>query len=584
MANKEIIFQNAARDLGTGQFFALKLIDGGTVYTMYLEELTQPPRQPAIASQITATGVPVIAPSGAGDVIGIGTTNTIPLWTDGPNSVIGDSLLSQSGGNVVMASGNLVLAAAGLITFPDNVRQVFNPGAAAAGLNVGAVAVDPNTPINGDLWYDSALNLLRARIGGASVSLGAAAAVTVPLNLTGVSATAFTVAAAGTNYQLQVDTSVGSAVTGLKITGNAAGAGVTLASVSTGLNETIVLNPKGIGTVGLGGSTSAFPGLWHSGTFVEVVLADNSNYASLEAQNVVVRNRLGIGTAAAAIPTFPLEVIGDTISLTSSLNGLAGVFLTNSSAGANAQMFVRAQNNLAGHIMQVGIMGSNASVWNPIFSVDTVYLEAELAAGGIHIVSDSPTGHIEFFTNATALQDATARAMTIFETRGVAIGSTTDPGTGNLGVNWLNWSGLRRMTADLTNATTAFANLTDLTISGIVSGRKYVGKLVIKCNNTTATEGIKLDFAGGTATISAFWAAAAASVGGTTVLGTVISTSLAGVINFTTITGETLIVIEFSFVASGSGTLIPRFAENSTAVGTATVELGSYIRMDDSPN
>jgi hypothetical protein len=140
------------------------------------------------------------------------------------------------------------------------------------------------------------------------------------------------------------------------------------------------------------------------------------------------------------------------------------------------------------------------------------------------------------------------------------------------------------MTADATKTDTTFANLTDLTVSNIASGRKYTGRLVIKCNNSTAAEGIKFDFNGGSATVSAFWAAAAETVGGTTVLGTVISTSLAGVINFTTITGETLIVIEFSFVASGAGTLIPRFAENSTAAGTATVELGSFINVNNSPN
>jgi hypothetical protein len=60
----------------------------------------------------------------------------------------------------------------GAITLPDNVRQTFNPGADAAGLNVGAVASDPGTPSNGDMWYDSGNNTLDARINGATVSLG----------------------------------------------------------------------------------------------------------------------------------------------------------------------------------------------------------------------------------------------------------------------------------------------------------------------------------------------------------------------------------------------------------------------------
>ena len=62
----------------------------------------------------------------------------------------------------------------GAITFPDDVRQTFNPGANAAGLNVGSHAGDPGTPSNGDLWYDSSANELTARINGSNVSLGAA--------------------------------------------------------------------------------------------------------------------------------------------------------------------------------------------------------------------------------------------------------------------------------------------------------------------------------------------------------------------------------------------------------------------------
>lgn len=61
----------------------------------------------------------------------------------------------------------------GAITFPDNVEQVFNPGAANAGLNVGSIAGDPSAPNNGALWYDSTANELTARINGSNVALGA---------------------------------------------------------------------------------------------------------------------------------------------------------------------------------------------------------------------------------------------------------------------------------------------------------------------------------------------------------------------------------------------------------------------------
>jgi hypothetical protein len=264
MANKILIFENQARELGAiGQFFALKLIDGGAVYTMYLEALAQPPTQPALASQITATGVPIIAPSGAGDVIGIGTTNTLPLWTDGPNSVIGDSLLSQSSGNVVLANGNFVLPTAGLITFPDNVRQVFNPGATVAGLNVGAQAGDPSTPINGDIWYDSTGNLLRARINSATVSLGAVGATIalnnlasvaintdlLPASTQGLGNASFPFLASFTGNTTQYESVVQTAGV------------ITHAALGSATNIGIALNPKAAASVTIGGGagTAAKP-------------------------------------------------------------------------------------------------------------------------------------------------------------------------------------------------------------------------------------------------------------------------------------------------------------------------------------
>lgn len=62
---------------------------------------------------------------------------------------------------------------AGAITFASGVRQAFAPDATNPGLNVGVVSGDPSTPVNGDIWYDSTGNLLRARINSATVSLGA---------------------------------------------------------------------------------------------------------------------------------------------------------------------------------------------------------------------------------------------------------------------------------------------------------------------------------------------------------------------------------------------------------------------------
>jgi len=70
------------------------------------------------------------------------------------------------------------------------------------------------------------------------------------------SSTALTVAKAGTDYALQVDTSAGSAVTGLKVTSAAAGGGLALATISSGTNENLTVDAKGSGTVSVGAAST----------------------------------------------------------------------------------------------------------------------------------------------------------------------------------------------------------------------------------------------------------------------------------------------------------------------------------------
>ncbi len=77
-----------------------------------------------------------------------------------------------------------------------------------------------------------------------------------PVNTTNSSTTALTVAKAGTDYALQVDTSVASAVTGLKVTSAASGGGVALAAISSAANENLTLDAKGAGTLSLGATST----------------------------------------------------------------------------------------------------------------------------------------------------------------------------------------------------------------------------------------------------------------------------------------------------------------------------------------
>jgi hypothetical protein len=72
--------------------------------------------------------------------------------------------------------------------YPTGQRQSFAPSNITPGFNFGSISGDPASPINGDAWYDSVSNLLRARINGATVSLGGGGGGGSNISITGSSA------------------------------------------------------------------------------------------------------------------------------------------------------------------------------------------------------------------------------------------------------------------------------------------------------------------------------------------------------------------------------------------------------------
>lgn len=98
--------------------------------------------------------------TGSGSITGsTGSTDEVLLRADG------------TGGSTLQGGGVISLSDTGVLTFPDNIRQTFNPGADAAGINVGARAGDPGTLSDGDVWYNSSTNKLRGRENSVTYSL-----------------------------------------------------------------------------------------------------------------------------------------------------------------------------------------------------------------------------------------------------------------------------------------------------------------------------------------------------------------------------------------------------------------------------
>lgn len=71
----------------------------------------------------------------------------------------------------VLQDSPVTLSDAGAFTFPDGVRQTFNPDGTNAGLNVGQQAGDPSSLTNGDIWLNSTADALKARIDGVTRTL-----------------------------------------------------------------------------------------------------------------------------------------------------------------------------------------------------------------------------------------------------------------------------------------------------------------------------------------------------------------------------------------------------------------------------
>lgn len=96
--------------------------------------------------------------------------------------IIGSNTVTATGtGTMVLDSQTQTLldktlstgtAVSASIAFSDGVKQTFNPNGTNAGFNFGAHTANPSSAANGDAYYNSTDNALRARINGAWVDLG----------------------------------------------------------------------------------------------------------------------------------------------------------------------------------------------------------------------------------------------------------------------------------------------------------------------------------------------------------------------------------------------------------------------------
>jgi len=158
-----------------------------------------------------------------------------------------------------------------------------------------------------------------------------------------------------------------------------------------------------------------------------------------------------------------------------------------------------------------------------------------------------------------------------------AVAAVTDGGATNLG--WLQEAGYAALAANFTDAIGTLIN-TNLSFT-VIAGRSYQISGLLQVSNSLAADGSQFNFAGGACTATTFFMAC--NNIGSVVAGTVTSTTLAGVINYTTNTGTDYLVLSGYLKVNAGGTFIMKAATNTHVSGTMTLGAGSWLALTDTP-
>lgn len=251
-------------------------------------------------------------------------------------------------------------------------------GAATGGtVNLGAIDSGSNTNLAINAKGSGTIQVGNSSTG--SISLGRDTSIAGLLNVTSNSANALTVGRQGsTNPQLQVNAATASVVTGLNITGAAAGGGVAVSAISSGTNEALTIDAKGSGSISIGNTstgtiflaraTQASSGLTVSSSFTATGLV---GYSALASAALATTSNYYTAAANTVVPTsviYPAEVTvtyGTTTSFDFDTFINAAVTLTGNITTNNVSN-ARAGKSGSISYIQDGV-GGRTAVFNSIF-------------------------------------------------------------------------------------------------------------------------------------------------------------------------------------------------------------------------
>ena len=236
-----------------------------------------------------------------------------------------------------------------------------------------------------------------------------------------------------------------------------------------------------------------------------------------------------------------------------------------------------------------GIRQSATSSSNTQIGSSTNYLEVAVANGRFDffvsgawvysIRSDGTYSPAETQVIWTHSNGQLGTADTGLERLAAGLIGTTD---GSTGTGWIqNSAGSSKVAlGGGTNVTITPAD-TGLSVT-LKAGRKYHFKVILWVTETTAADGLRVDFDGGTATMTSFRQNGYVS-DTVSVRPLAQTTALATDVTDTTTTGAAMAVFEGTLLVNAGGTFVPRYAKEADAAGAAITLNDAVMLVEDMP-